>query len=110
VPARPLRAPAGEVAHVDDGLLPDERVTVGVYENVNRSVVNITTVVVRADFLFREIPSEGAGSGSVLDKAGHILTNHHVIDGARQIQVTLYDGNSYEGKLVGQDPVNDIAV
>ena len=110
VPTRPNRAPVGEVAPVDDGLLPEERVTVGVYERVNRSVVNITTVVVRADFLFREIPSEGAGSGSVLDKAGHILTNHHVIDGAREVQVTLYDGNSYEGKLVGQDPVNDIAV
>jgi S1-C subfamily serine protease len=101
---------AREVAHLDDGLLPEERVTVGVYEKVNRSVVNITTVMVRADFLFREIPSEGAGSGSVIDKNGHILTNHHVIDGAREIQVTLHDGNSYAGKLIGQDPVNDIAV
>lgn len=110
VPSRPTLPATAEVARIDDGLLPEERVTVGVYERANRSVVNITTVVVRADFLFREIPSEGAGSGSVLDKAGHVLTNHHVIDGARQIQVTLHDGNSYEGKLVGQDPVNDIAV
>ncbi len=95
---------------IDEDLTPEERVNIKVYEKGNRSVVNITTVMVRADFFFREVPSEGAGSGSVLDKAGHILTNEHVIDGARQIQVTLHDGNSYPAKLVGVDPVNDIAV
>jgi S1-C subfamily serine protease len=72
--------------------------------------VNITTLTVRADFFFRETPAEGSGSGSVLDKTGHVLTNQHVIDGAREIMVTLYDGNSYRAKLVGVDPVNDIAV
>lgn len=102
--------PRHSASHPDEGLTPDELVNIRVYEKVNRSVVNITTLTVRADFLFREVPSEGAGSGSVLDKAGHILTNQHVIDGAREIMVTLHDGNSYEGKLVGVDPVNDIAV
>ena len=104
-------APVRQVAApIDDGLTPDERVNIQVYEKGNRSVVNITTLTVRADFLFREVPAEGSGSGSVLDKAGHILTNEHVVEGAREIMVTLYDGNSYAGKLVGVDPLNDIAV
>jgi S1-C subfamily serine protease len=92
-------------------LTPEERVHVAVYETANRSVVNINTRSVRADgFFLIEVPVEGSGSGVVLDALGHVLTNHHVIDGAREIQVTLFDGNSYEAQLVGQDPNNDIAV
>ena len=104
-PARP---------HVDEaGYTPDELVNITVYENVNRSVVNINTKTVRnGAFLFFdvEVPGEGLGSGSVLDKRGHILTNFHVVDGAREIEVTLYNGNPYEGRLVGKDEANDIAV
>ena len=89
----------------------EERVNIGVYENVNRSVVNITTRGYQGEkFLMIEIPSEGEGSGVVLDRQGNILTNFHVVDGARQIQVTLFDGNTYAAQLVGQDPVTDVAV
>lgn len=89
----------------------DEQVNISVYENVNRSVVNITTRGVRAEgFFLTEVPTEGAGSGSVLDKSGHIVTNNHVIDGARQVMVTLFDGKSYEARFVGADPINDVAV
>jgi S1-C subfamily serine protease len=96
-----------ELAH----LTAEERVNVMVYERVNRAVVNISTRSVRADSFFMfEAPSEGAGSGCVLDKSGHILTNHHVVDGADETQVTLYDGSSYEARVVGTDPNNDIAV
>jgi len=96
---------------MDDDLTPEERVNVAVYENVNRSVVNISTKVVRGEsFFFSESPQEGAGSGSVVDGRGHILTNYHVVDGAREIQVTLYDGKNYEAQLVGKDESNDIAV
>jgi S1-C subfamily serine protease len=90
---------------------PEERVNIAVYENVNRSVVNITTKGYQGErFLMIEIPSEGEGSGVVLDRQGHILTNFHVVDGARQIQVTLYDGSTYDAKLVGQDTATDVAV
>jgi S1-C subfamily serine protease len=71
--------------------------------------VNINTKVVN-ETLFFDIPSEGAGSGSVLDKLGHILTNYHVVEGAQDIQVTLYDGKTYSAALVGKDPTNDVAV
>ena len=92
-------------------LLPWERVNVDVYEQVNRSVVHIATETVQADrFFLLERTSEGEGSGSIIDKSGHVLTNFHVVDRARQIQVTLFDGTSYSARLVGTDPPSDIAV
>jgi S1-C subfamily serine protease len=93
-------------------LTPDELVNVYVYENVNRSVVNITTKAGRLDtFFFSLEPSaEGAGSGSILDRQGHVLTNSHVIEGAQEIQVTLFNGETYSATLMGADSVYDIAV
>ena len=89
----------------------EERVNISVYEQSNRGVVNINTRSFRPDFFFMvEVPSEGAGSGSILDKEGHVLTNHHVIEGAREIMVTLFNGQSYEAQVVGSDPPNDMAV
>lgn len=94
-----------------DEYSPEERTNIAVYENVNRSVVHITTSTSRPDRFFGvEAPAEGSGSGSVLDVDGHILTNYHVIEGARRITVTLHSGDTFEAGLVGQDPLNDIAV
>ena len=89
----------------------DEQINIAVYENVNRGVVNINTKTTRGEafFLF-ELYSEGAGSGAVLDQQGNILTNYHVVSGAREIQVTLFDGKSYEANLVGGDESSDLAV
>ena len=99
-----LRAP-------DDGYTAQERVNIAVYENVNRAVVNINTRGVReGDFFFLEVPTEGEGSGSVIDKEGHVLTNYHVVEDAREIDVTLFDASKYRARLVGQDPANDVAV
>lgn len=106
------RAPNPQVAALPDvRLTPEEQVNIAVYDNVNMSVVNISTKTVRTDsfFLF-EVPAEGTGSGSVLDKQGHILTNYHVVEGSREIQVTLFDGKTYDARLVGQDPTSDISV
>lgn len=92
-------------------LTPDEKRNILVYERGNRAVVHITTRSVQIDtFYLMERPAEGSGSGSILDKRGLILTNYHVIEGARDIRVTLFNGDSYAASLVGQDPVNDIAV
>ncbi|MFO0902943.1 MAG: trypsin-like peptidase domain-containing protein [Pirellulales bacterium] len=94
-----------------DDYTPEERVYIEVYEQVNRSVVNITTKAVKSELFFlAESPVEGAGSGSIIDLRGHILTNYHVIEGAQQIRATLFNGETYDATLVGQDPVNDIAV
>ena len=105
-PSQPIQAEP-----IDEELTAEERVNIAVYENVNRSVVNINTKGVRGEsFFLIEIPSEGAGSGSVLDQKGHILTNYHVIEGAREIQITLFDGKEYAAELVGEDPLTDVAV
>lgn len=88
----------------------DEAVNVAVYETVNRGVVNISTRAVRPEAFMLVAEIEGNGSGSIIDQQGHVLTNYHVIEGARDINVTLFNGESYTAELVGQDPDNDIAV
>ncbi len=116
-PPKPGSVPTGRIdpnapppAGYED-LTPEERVGVAVYENTNRSVVNITTESVQTDrmFMFERI-SEGEGSGSIIDRQGHVLTNFHVVDRARQVHVTLFNQKTYEAKLVGMDPETDIAV
>lgn len=95
----------------DENRTQEERINIAVYEGVNRGVVNIQTETVKAvDFFDMAVPSEGAGSGSVLDRQGHILTNFHVIDGARRVEVTLYDSRSYDAQIIGIDPTSDMAV
>ena len=92
-------------------LTQEEAINVSVYENVNRSVVNITTKAMQQGGLFMlDVAAEGSGSGSILDKQGHILTNYHVIEDAQQVNVTLSNGASYEASFVGADPINDIAI
>jgi S1-C subfamily serine protease len=93
-----------------DGLTPDERVNVLVYQQVNQSVVNINTKGVSGNAILFEIVSEGEGSGMVIDRTGHVLTNFHVVEGAREIRVTLFDGRTYDARLVGGDPDTDVAV
>jgi S1-C subfamily serine protease len=102
----PTREPQGF-----EPLSGEERTNVWVYETTNRSAVNINTRTVQTDYFFmRELSSEGEGSGTVIDRQGHVLTNFHVVDGAREIQVTLYDGKTYDARLVGVDPDTDVAV
>ena len=91
-------------------LQPNERVAIQVYERCNRSVVNLDTQTTHNIFLFGQVDEPGAGSGIVLDKEGHILTNRHVIANVDAVKVTLFTGNSYEAKLVGSDPITDLAV
>jgi S1-C subfamily serine protease len=104
----PLAVGRGSLATED--YTAEERVNIAVYEYCNRSVVHISTMVVNQGMMFFESAEEGEGSGSVLDKQGHILTNFHVVEGAREIEVTLFDGKSYPGRLVGRDPSSDVAV
>jgi S1-C subfamily serine protease len=92
-----------------DALTPEERVNVFVYQQVNRSVVNINTKEVSGN-LFLTYESQGEGSGSVIDKQGHVLTNFHVVKAAKKIDVTLFDGNTYAAQLVGGDGETDVAV
>src|ERR687893_1985630 len=62
------------------------------------------------DQLFRIFPVEGVGSGIIIDKQGHILTNYHVVDHARRLKVTLHDGKTFNAKVIGTDKLTDLAV
>ncbi len=93
-----------------NGLAPDEAVSAFVYEANTRSVTNIATRIGAARGLFGENKTSDSGSGFILDREGHILTNNHVIESAQRILVTLHNGQEYEGELVGADPINDMAV
>jgi len=92
-----------------DALTAEERVNVFVYQQANRGVVNINTKGVSGN-IFVTFESQGEGSGSVIDRQGHVLTNFHVVQAASKINVTLFDGNTYDAQLVGGDPDTDVAV
>ncbi|VAX38222.1 Outer membrane stress sensor protease DegQ, serine protease [hydrothermal vent metagenome] len=91
------------------GLSSEEAVNVAIYDRVNKSVVNITTKGGNA-FLLLEITTEGAGSGAVINKKGHILTNYHVVENSKNIEVNLFNGKSYPAKIIGAEPASDMAI
>ena len=88
----------------------DEKNNIAVYEKVADGVVNITSTAVQMDFFFNVFPTQGSGSGSILDSKGHILTNHHVVADTRKLEVALADGSRWPAKLIGSDPDSDLAV
>ena len=75
------------------------------------SVVEIATEGITTGSFARQYVTQGAGSGVIISADGYIVTNHHVIDGANTITVTLRDGNTtYDATLIGSDEDNDIAL
>jgi S1-C subfamily serine protease len=73
-------------------------------------VVNITSRAMTFDFFYGMMPQDGQGSGFIIDKEGHIVTNYHVIADARQVEVTLSNRKKYRATIVGTDPAHDLAV
>jgi|SRR5579859_2000797 len=88
----------------------EEQENIAVYKKALPSVVNITSNTVAYDFFYGAVPKQGQGSGFVIDPAGHILTNYHVVEGARQVEVTTSDKKKYRAEIVGTDPQHDLAV
>jgi S1-C subfamily serine protease len=88
----------------------EEQLNVTVYKKALPAVVNITSTAVTIDFFYGAVPQQGAGSGFVIDGEGHILTNYHVIENARQVEVTTSDKKKYKAQIVGTDPAHDLAV
>ena len=93
-----------------EGLDSEEQNNIGVYRKNIGSVVNITSRVMTYDFFYGLVPQEGQGSGFVIDKEGHILTNYHVIADARQVEVTLHNRKKYKATIVGTDKSHDLAI
>jgi S1-C subfamily serine protease len=93
-----------------ESLGPLEAENVRIYHQAAPAVANIVTKTVEYDFFYNAVPVEGAGSGFVIDPAGHILTNYHVVENARTIEVTLGDQTRYKATYIGADERNDIAL
>ncbi|MEX5214996.1 MAG: trypsin-like peptidase domain-containing protein [Nitrospiraceae bacterium] len=90
----------------------DEKATISVFERAARSVVFIANTTIRRDpwsLNVMEVP-QGAGSGFIWNKEGHLVTNFHVVYGADAIDVTLADRTTYRARIVGLDPDHDLAV
>ena len=80
-------------------------------KKVGPAVVGITNKGYVRDFFNRVyFTDKGTGSGVIYDKAGYIATNNHVVEGASEIIVSLADGRSVKGKVLGADPATDLAV
>jgi serine protease Do len=97
--------------NIDQVVVPvGEDLIANAAERVSKSTVNIASVKMVQDQLFRIFPVEGVGSGVIIDQNGYILTNNHVIDDAKRLKVTLTDGQMLNGKVIGKDELTDLAV
>jgi S1-C subfamily serine protease len=88
----------------------NEDLIVNAVQNVSKAVVNIASVRIVQDQLYRVFPAEGVGSGVIIDERCHVLTNNHVVEGARSLKITLTDGRVFNGIVKGTDEATDLAV
>ena len=107
---RPSHVELTHAAGPPGGFDPEEQNNIAVYKKALPSVVNITSTAVTYDFFYGAVPQQGMGSGFVIDGEGHILTNFHVVEGARQLEVNTSDKKKYAAQIVGTDPLHDLAV
>lgn len=98
---------------LDGEFLALEKRVINIYKEKVPTVVNVRSIAIRSNFFFGEeveIP-RGMGTGFVWDKAGHIVTNFHVVQGGDDFVITFHKDNSeYKASVIGADPKNDIAV
>jgi S1-C subfamily serine protease len=88
----------------------DEKTVLALLEKASRSVVNISTTRIVYSMFYQAVPVEGMGSGTIVDPNGYVLTNNHLVGGAKKIAVTFWDGEILDGKLIGSCAVHDTAV
>lgn len=89
----------------------EEATNIRVYKTDSKAVVNVTSINTSPEaVMFGMTPPSETGSGSIISTDGYILTNNHVVNGANMVRVSLYDGTTFQAKLVGTDPDNDLAV
>jgi len=107
--SRPSKVEITEAAGAES-LDAEEQNNILVYRKNITSVVNITSRAMSFDFFYGMVPQEGQGSGFVIDKEGHIITNYHVIADARQVEVTMHNRKKYKATVIGTDPAHDLAI
>jgi S1-C subfamily serine protease len=108
--SQPAKVEITEAAGGADSLDAEEQNNITVYRKNLASVVNITSRAMAYDFFYGLVPQEGQGTGFIIDKDGHIITNYHVIAEARQVEVTLSNRKKYRATIVGTDRSHDLAI
>ncbi|QPJ66398.1 MAG: trypsin-like serine protease [Candidatus Nitrohelix vancouverensis] len=88
----------------------DEEITTRVYDNNRSAVVNIASTALSMNFWRQIVPTQGQGTGVIIDQQGYILTNNHVVEGAQKITVTLDGTKRADAVLIGKAPSTDLAV
>jgi S1-C subfamily serine protease len=97
-------------AHAAPEYDSEEMNNISVYKKALPSVVNITSSTQTLNFFYGLVPSQGQGSGFILDKQGHILTNYHVVADAQKIEVATSDKHRFRARLIGRDQGHDLAL
>lgn len=98
-------------AHAAPEYDAEEQNNIAIYKRVLPSVVNITSTTLVFNFFYGPVPQQGQGSGFVLDKSGHVLTNYHVVEDAnRGIEVQLSNKHRYKAQVIGTDKTHDLAL
>ena len=97
-------------AQADQAYDAEEQNNMGVYRRVLPGVVNITSTSLAYNFFLGAVPQEGQGSGFIVDTSGHILTNYHVVEGGRDIEVTVGKRKPYKAQVVLKDKADDLAL
>ncbi|MEW6348771.1 MAG: trypsin-like peptidase domain-containing protein [Thermodesulfobacteriota bacterium] len=107
-----------KVSHVEpvspgksyEALEAGEAVVMRVYKALSPTVVNIVATSLSLNYWLKVVPEVGQGTGFVFDDQGHILTNNHVVANAKELEVTFVGERKAQAKLVGRDPLSDLAV
>ena len=97
-------------AHGAQAFSADEQNNIDIYKSNRLATVHVTSVVYERDFFFRVYPSQGTGSGFVINEDGQIVTNFHVVKGSQNITVTLADQKIYKAKVLGIARRDDLAL
>jgi S1-C subfamily serine protease len=109
-PASAAYTEKGPPGIVNLSLSNDEQNNIEIYRALAPGVVNIHSTTFARDFFGYVEPQEGSGSGSILDQAGNILTNYHVVEQAQKLSVSFGGQKTYAATVVGGDPDTDLAV
>ena len=97
-------------AHGAQNFSSDEQNNIDIYKANRLATVHVTSVVYERDFFFRVYPSQGTGSGFLINEDGQIVTNFHVIKGSQNITVTMSDQKIYKAKVLGIARRDDLAL
>ena len=118
-PATPSSQPASQSEYTDpdwtfpsgNGHSPEPLPDIaGVVKQVMPSVVSVMTEMVAYDVFNQQYTQSAAGSGVIIDSEGYIITNNHVVENAKEVQVELLDGTAFPANIVGSDALTDLAV